>query len=98
MSMREAAPRIQELVDEGTLIKVSVDGWPDGAYLNSGARSPRRIAGASLLSPFDPVVWFRPRAKRLFDFDYRIEIYIPAGKRRWGYYVLPCREGDRITA
>jgi len=98
MTTRDAAPRIQELVDEGALVEVSVDSWTDTAYLHRAARSPRKIAGESLLSPFDPVTWFRPRAKRLFDFDYRIEIYVPAAKRRWGYYVLPFRQGDCITA
>jgi uncharacterized protein YcaQ len=98
MTPREASPRIQELVEEGALVEVSVDGWRDAAYLAAAARSPRKIPGESLLSPFDPVVWFRPRAQRLFDFEYRIEIYVPAAKRRWGYYVLPFRQGDAITA
>jgi hypothetical protein len=98
MTTREAGPRIQELVEEGAIVEVSVDGWSETAYLAANARSPRRILGESLLSPFDPVVWFRPRAQRLFDFEYRIEIYVPAAKRRWGYYVLPFRQGDAITA
>lgn len=97
MSPRDAAPLVQNLVDEGSLSTVSVEGWEDVAYLSSDARLPRAIKGASLLSPFDPVVWFRPRAERLFDFHYRIEIYVPAAKRRWGYYVLPFRVGDRIV-
>ena len=98
MSARDSEPRIQELVEEGDLLEVSVDGWSDTAYLAACAKSPRNIHGQSLLSPFDPVVWFRPRAQRLFDFEYRIEIYVPAAKRRWGYYVLPFRQGDAITA
>lgn len=98
MSPRDAAPRISELQEEGVVTPVSVEGWRDTAYLASTARIPREIAGASLLSPFDPVTWFRPRASRLFGFEYRIEIYVPAAKRRWGYYVLPFRLGDRIVA
>lgn len=98
MSPRDAAPRINELQEEGVLTPVSVEGWSDTAYLASTARIPRDINGASLLSPFDPVTWFRPRASRLFGFEYRIEIYVPAPKRRWGYYVLPFRLGDRIVA
>ena len=98
MNKRDVEPRLQDLVDAGDVTEVAVDGWADTAYLAKGAKSPRSIPGNSLLSPFDPVVWFRPRAARLFGFDYRIEIYVPEAKRRWGYYVLPFRQGEAITA
>jgi len=98
MSPRECAPRIADLVEEGTLAEVRVQCCKPTAYLAACARLPRAIRGASLLSPFDPLVWFRPRTERLFDFHYRIEIYVPAHKRKWGYYVLPFRLGDRIVA
>lgn len=98
MTTREAAPLVNELIVDGSLSEVEVSGWNEPTYLSSTARLPRQIRGASLLSPFDPVVWFRPRAKRLFEFHYRIEIYVPASKRQWGYYVLPFRVGDEIVA
>jgi len=98
MTTRNAMPRIEELLEEGLLTEVSVDGWSEKGLLASDAKSPRKIPGASLLSPFDPLVWYRPRAERLYGFNYRIEIYVPAAKRRWGYYVLPFRQGDRLTA
>ncbi len=98
MSTRDAAPRVMELIDEGKLCEVSVEGWPKTAYLAKGAKLPRSIQCASLLSPFDPVVWYRPRAERLFGFHYRIEIYVPAHKRKWGYYVLPFLLDERIVA
>jgi len=98
MSPRDAAPCINDLVDEGELSEIHVDGWRSPAYLARSACVPRRIAGAALMSPFDPIVWYRPRAERLFDFKYRIEIYVPKAKRKWGYYVLPFRLGDRLAA
>ena len=97
MSPRVVAPLVNQMVKAGELRPIDVEGWSDTAYLAPGSRLPRSIEGVSLLSPFDPVVWFRPRAERLFDFHYRIEIYVPAARRRWGYYVLPFRVGDRIV-
>jgi uncharacterized protein YcaQ len=98
MPVTQARPRLDELVEAGDLRRVRVEGWREPAYLDAGARVPRRIDAASLLSPFDPVVWYRPRVERLFDFEYRVEIFVPGPKRRWGYYVLPFLLGDRLVA
>jgi len=98
MPVDGAKARLAELVEDGSLIPVTVKGWREPAYLDPAARRPRRIDAQALLSPFDNLIWFRERTERMFAVRYRIEIYTPADKRTHGYYVLPFLEGDALTA
>lgn len=93
-----ARPIIEQLVRDGQLETVSVHGWDRPAYRAPGARMPRRIVAAALLTPFDPLVWNRQRTERVFDFRYRLEFYVPARQRRYGYFVMPFLLGDQLVA
>ncbi|CAG6875052.1 winged helix-turn-helix domain-containing protein [Mycobacterium avium subsp. paratuberculosis] len=98
LSAAQVKPAIAELVAAGDLERVEVAGWPAPAYLRAGRAVPRTDRGTALLCPFDPLIFFRPRVERLFEFHYRIEIYTPAAKRWYGYYVWPLLMDGRLAA
>ena len=98
MPVEGAKARLAELVEDGSLVPVTVKGWREQAYLDPAAKRPRKIDAAALLSPFDNLIWFRDRTERMFGVKVRLEVYTPAEKRTHGYYVLPFLEGDAITA
>jgi uncharacterized protein YcaQ len=96
LPVTETKQALGELVEAGALLPVSVEGWKQPAYLAAGIEMPRRIRPTALLSPFDPLVWHRPRTERIFDFHYRLEFYTPGPKRVFGYFVMPFLHRGRL--
>jgi len=94
----DARARLAELVEAGALLPATVENWRAGAYVVPELARPRVLAARALLSPFDSLIWNRPRTERLFDFTYRLEIYVPRHKRVHGYYVLPYLYDGRLAA
>ena len=97
LAAQQVKPAMAKLLADGELERVDVEGWTAAGYLRAGQIVPRRDRGTALLCPFDPLIWFRPRVERLFDFHYRIEIYTPAAKRQYGYYVWPFLLDGRLV-
>lgn len=103
VKLTPARAAVAELESSGELLPVEVAGWrtaagkPERAWMHCDAATPARLAPDALLTPFDPVVWFRPRAERMFDFHYRIEIYTPKEQRQFGYYCLPLMVGGKLA-
>jgi hypothetical protein len=98
LTRSDSRDRVAELVEADELIAVNVEGWSAPAYLWPSAARPKRIAARAVLSPFDSLIWTRERVERLFEFRYHVEIYTPAAKRTYGYYVLPFLFGDGLVA
>ena len=93
--IRDSLP---SLLEQKKLVSVEVEGWKENAYIHPSVSVPKRIEARALLSPFDSLVWCRPRIERVFNFKYRLEIYVPKEKRKYGYYVLPFLLNENLVA
>ena len=93
--IRDSLP---SLLEQKKLVSVEVEGWKENAYLHPSVSVPKRIEARALLSPFDSLVWCRPRIERVFNFKYKLEIYVPKEKRKYGYYVLPFLLNENLVA
>jgi hypothetical protein len=98
LGVADTKARLAELVEAGELIEVTVESWKHKAYIHRAAKIPRAVEASALLSPFDSLIWMRPRTERLFGFHYRLAFYTPKEKRTQGYYVMPFLHGDRLVA
>ena len=100
MWMQAASARkvIKELVADGELLEVEIEGLKGPFYMHPKAARPRTVNAAALVNPFDPMMWRRDRISDLFGFDYVLEIFVPEAKRVFGYYVLPFLLGDEFVA
>ena len=97
----DVKPMLKQLVETGQVVEVQVQGWEKPGFAPASLDLDQTFEigerQVRLLSPFDPVTWRRDRALRLYDFDYRIEIYTPEAKRKYGYYTLPILYKDRLV-
>jgi uncharacterized protein YcaQ len=98
LPVAETKARLAELIEARVLLPVAIEGWKQQAFLHAEAKIPRAISAQALLSPFDSLIWMRPRTERVFGFHYRLAFYTPKSKRAHGYYVMPFLLGDRLVA
>jgi uncharacterized protein len=97
LPVADAHRAVKDAAEAGILTPVAVEGWKPQAYLHQSAKIPRKVHTSALVTPFDPICWDRKRTERLFNFHYRIELYTPALKRKFGYYVLPFLMGETFA-